>query len=103
MRSRPSLRRAARWCAGSRRADSIALDPHKWLHAPFEVGVFALVRDAASHLRSFLDNAGVSRGGAAWYCVRDVAARFRTPDIRGFRALKVWMALKEHGLAKFGR
>ena len=33
-------------------AHSIALDPHKWLHAPFEVGC-VLVRDAARHRASF--------------------------------------------------
>lgn len=38
--------------AGIARADSIALDPHKWLHAPFEVGC-ALVRDAAAHRGAF--------------------------------------------------
>jgi aromatic-L-amino-acid/L-tryptophan decarboxylase len=37
---------------GLERADSVALDPHKWLHAPFEVGC-VLVRDAAAHLASF--------------------------------------------------
>ena len=38
--------------AGIERADSVALDPHKWLHAPFEVGC-ALVRDAAAHRKTF--------------------------------------------------
>ncbi len=30
----------------------VALDPHKWLHAPFEVGC-TLVRDHAGHRRTF--------------------------------------------------
>jgi glutamate/tyrosine decarboxylase-like PLP-dependent enzyme len=34
--------------AGIERADSVALDPHKWLHTPFEAGC-ALIRDAAAH------------------------------------------------------
>jgi glutamate/tyrosine decarboxylase-like PLP-dependent enzyme len=38
--------------AGIDTADSVALDPHKWLHAPFEVGC-ALVRDARLHYGSF--------------------------------------------------
>src|SRR5690606_23005475 len=38
--------------SGLARADSLAMDPHKWLHAPFEVGC-ALVKDANAHLRTF--------------------------------------------------
>ncbi len=87
---------------GIGRADSIALDPHKWLHAPFEVGC-ALVRDAEAHLGTFsvtpeyLENA--PRGIASGIWLHD----FGLQTSRGFRALKVWMALKEHGMAKFGR
>ena len=87
---------------GLDRADSIALDPHKWLHAPFEVGC-ALVRDAGAHLGTFsttpeyLESA--SRGISSGTWLHDLGLQ----TSRGFRALKVWMALKEHGLAKFGR
>lgn len=87
---------------GIARADSIALDPHKWLHAPFEVGC-ALVRDAGAHHRTFtvtpeyLENA--PRGIASGPWLHDYGLQ----TSRGFRALKVWMALKEHGVAKFGR
>ncbi|SEO66973.1 Glutamate or tyrosine decarboxylase [Salinihabitans flavidus] len=87
---------------GIARADSIALDPHKWLHAPFEVGC-ALVRDAAAHLETFsvtpeyLEAAPRGIASGAW--LHD----FGLQTSRGFRALKVWMALKEHGLPKFGR
>ncbi|WP_051609065.1 pyridoxal phosphate-dependent decarboxylase family protein [Fodinicurvata fenggangensis] len=87
---------------GMKRADSIALDPHKWLHAPFEVGC-ALVRDADAHFGSFtltpeyLENA--PRGIASGTWLHD----FGLQTSRGFRALKVWMALEEQGVAKFGR
>ena len=87
---------------GIDRADSIALDPHKWLHAPFEVGC-ALVRDADAHFGSFtvtpeyLENAPRGIASGAW--LHD----FGLQTSRGFRALKVWMALEEHGVAKFGR
>ncbi len=88
--------------AGLDRADSVALDPHKWLHAPFEVGC-CLVRDAARHLGTFtLSQAYLeqeTRGVAAAEWLHDYG--FQTS--RGFRALKVWMSLKEHGVAKFGR
>jgi glutamate/tyrosine decarboxylase-like PLP-dependent enzyme len=88
--------------AGIERADSIALDPHKWLHAPFEVGC-ALIRDAAAHRDTFAVNpeylATMPRGLAAADWLYDYGLQ----TSRGFRALKVWMALKEHGLEKFGR
>ena len=38
--------------AGLERADSVALDPHKWLHVPFEAGC-ALIRDASAHRATF--------------------------------------------------
>ena len=88
--------------AGIERADSVALDPHKWLHAPFEVGC-VLVRDAAAHRGTFAVNpeylASKPRGLAAAEWLYDYGLQ----TSRGFRALKVWMALKEQGLEKFGR
>ena len=87
---------------GLERADSVALDPHKWLHAPFEVGC-VLVRDAAAHLASFsvtqeyLEKTPRGIASAAWLY------EYGLQTSRGFRALKVWMALKEHGVEKFGR
>ncbi|TIW83854.1 MAG: aspartate aminotransferase family protein, partial [Mesorhizobium sp.] len=88
--------------AGVEWADSIALDPHKWLHAPFEVGC-ALVRDAAAHRRTFAVTPeyleSTPRGLASGEWLHDYGLQ----TSRGFRALKVWMALKEHGVEKFGR
>lgn len=87
---------------GMELADSIALDPHKWLHAPFEVGC-AMVRDASAHLKTFtltpeyLVNA--TRGISAGEWLFDYGLQ----TSRGFRALKVWMSIKEHGAEKFGR
>lgn len=37
---------------GIARADAHVLDPHEWLHTPFEVGC-ALVRDATAHHDTF--------------------------------------------------
>lgn len=87
---------------GLQRADSVALDPHKWLHAPFEVGC-VLVRDAAAHHASFtvaqeyLESTPRGLASASWLY------EYGLQTSRGFRALKVWMALKEHGIEKFGR
>ncbi|TGQ33249.1 MULTISPECIES: aspartate aminotransferase family protein [unclassified Mesorhizobium] len=88
--------------AGIERADSIALDPHKWLHAPFEAGC-ALVRDASAHRGTFAVTPeyleSTPRGLASGQWLHDYGLQ----TTRGFRALKVWMALKEHGIDKFGR
>ncbi|RUZ81251.1 aminotransferase class V-fold PLP-dependent enzyme [Mesorhizobium sp. M7A.F.Ca.US.006.01.1.1] len=88
--------------SGIERADSVALDPHKWLHAPFEVGC-ALVRDAAAHRGTFAVTPeyleSTPRGLASGEWLHDYGLQ----TSRGFRALKVWMALKEHGVEKFGR
>ena len=48
-----AARRAARTCTRSREADSIAVDPHKWLYAPLEAGC-VLVRDPARAARRVL-------------------------------------------------
>jgi aromatic-L-amino-acid/L-tryptophan decarboxylase len=89
--------------AGMEDADSIAFDLHKWMYVPFEAGC-TLVRDADAHRRAFalrpdyLTHA--ERGLAAgnlWF------SDYGIQLTRGFRALKVWMSLKEHGLDKYAR
>ncbi|HET9820309.1 MAG TPA: pyridoxal-dependent decarboxylase [Burkholderiaceae bacterium] len=88
--------------AGIEAADSVALDPHKWLHAPFEAGC-ALVRDARLHYGTFALHPEYlephPRGVAGAEYLFDYGIELS----RGFKALKVWMALKEHGVGKFGR
>src|SRR6266487_1346501 len=89
--------------AGIERADSIALDLHKWMHIPFEAGCI-LVRHSDAHRRTFSLTpdylAHETRGLAAghvWFT--DYGLQLS----RQFRALKVWMSIKEHGLDRFGR
>jgi aromatic-L-amino-acid decarboxylase len=91
--------------AGLERADSIALDLHKWMHIPFEAGC-VLVRDNSAHWDSFalvpeyLQREAEGRGmasGALWF------SDYGLQLTRQFRALKVWMSIKEHGLERFGR
>jgi glutamate/tyrosine decarboxylase-like PLP-dependent enzyme len=88
--------------SGIERADSLALDPHKWLHAPFEVGC-ALIQDAGLHRRSFavtpeyLERTPRGLASAEWLY------DYGIQTTRGFRALKLWMSLKEHGIETFGR
>jgi glutamate/tyrosine decarboxylase-like PLP-dependent enzyme len=87
---------------GIERADSIALDPHKWLHAPFEVGC-ALLRDRAIHRRTFAVSPEYLKGTARGIASGEWLHEYGLQTSRGFGALKVWMALMEHGTAKFGR
>ena len=79
------------------------MDLHKWAHIPFEAGV-ALVRSEHDHRWTFsltpeyLTHA--ERGLASGkYWFSDYGLQLS----RGFRALKVWMSFKEHGLFKFGQ
>jgi aromatic-L-amino-acid/L-tryptophan decarboxylase len=91
-RTRPDLESLAR-------ADSVALDPHKWLYVPLEAGLI-LVRDGRAmreafstvppYLRTDGDVGGV--GGPPWF------SEFGFQQSRGFRALKVWMCLRYFGL-----
>jgi glutamate/tyrosine decarboxylase-like PLP-dependent enzyme len=86
-------------CAGLARADSIALDPHKWLSVPVECGAIlvrdgALLREAWSlvppYLRTEPDR---GFGGLPWY------SEYGVQQTRGFRALKLWMTLQHLGRA----
>lgn len=94
--------RGSHLVTGLKRADSLALDPHKWLHAPFDVGC-ALVRDAAAHREAFATTPEYLQSAPGGLAAGPWLHEFELQTSRGFRALKVWMALKEHGVEKFGR
>jgi glutamate/tyrosine decarboxylase-like PLP-dependent enzyme len=81
-----------------RLADSIALDPHKWLYVPVEAGLVlvrdaAAMRDAFSLVPPYLRTDGNPEGvaGPPWF------SEYGVQQTRGFRALKVWMCIKQHG------
>jgi glutamate/tyrosine decarboxylase-like PLP-dependent enzyme len=82
---------------GIERADSLVLDPHKWLFQPYEVGC-VLIRQ-----RGLLENAFALDGAY----LRDtgggvVEFRERSPQLtRGSRALKLWLSLRVFGLDAF--
>lgn len=92
--------------AGMERADSLALDLHKWMYMPFEIGCI-LVRNEESHRKAFTltsdylvhgqDKRGITGGSSPW--LSDYGFQLT----RGFRALKAWMSIKEHGSRKYGR
>ena len=82
---------------GMERADSVALDPHKWLSVPVECGCIlirdaAMMRDTFSLVPAYLrteENLGI--GGLPWF------SEYGFQQTRGFRALKVWMTLAANG------
>jgi len=87
--------------AGIGSADSLAFDFHKWLHVPYDAGCL-LVRDQATLLATFDDRApylatddGLASGDI-WPC--DLGIELS----RGFRALKVWFTIQEHGTLALG-
>ena len=88
---------------GIEEADSLAFDLHKWGSQPIECAV-TLVRDAAMHKAAFAlspsylapSTRGVAKGGLPF--------ADRGMDLtRGFKALKVWMSFKAHGIDQFAR
>ncbi len=85
-------------------ADSIALDPHKWLFQPFEIGC-VLVRDMR-HLRQAFavhpeDNADYLADVGRMAEREVVFYEHGVQLTRSFRALKLWMSLRIFGLAAF--
>jgi glutamate/tyrosine decarboxylase-like PLP-dependent enzyme len=78
-------------------ADSLAIDPHKWLYAPLEAGC-ALVRDANAlrdtfsfHPPYYPEPEDAAQDAPIFY------HEFGPQNSRGFRALKVWMGLRQAG------
>jgi glutamate/tyrosine decarboxylase-like PLP-dependent enzyme len=81
---------------GIAEADSVAIDPHKWLYAPLEAGC-ALVRDRTLLRDTFSFH-------PPYYPERETAEdapvyyhEYGPQNSRGFRALKVWLALRQVG------
>jgi glutamate/tyrosine decarboxylase-like PLP-dependent enzyme/LmbE family N-acetylglucosaminyl deacetylase len=79
-------------------ADSVAADPHKWLYAPLEAGC-ALVRDRDALRKAFSYH-------PPYYHFDEQATNFvdyGPQNSRGFRALKVWLALRHAGANGYRR
>ncbi|MCB1052466.1 MAG: amino acid decarboxylase [Acidobacteria bacterium] len=94
--------RGAALVQGQELADSLAFDLHKWGYLPFEVACI-LVRDPQAHRATFAQapaylvsaDRGISKG-TTFFADRGYELS------REFRALKVWMALKERGVRHLG-
>ena len=82
------------------RADSIAIDPHKWLYVPVDAGLvmfsdMAVVRDTFSYTPDYLRTA-TDPDEPVWF------SEFGLEQTRPFRALKVWITLKHLGRQRLG-
>lgn len=82
-------------------ADSVAFDLHKWMYMPYEVGC-VLIRNKEAHRNAFSftpnylmsHDQGLASGP-------DSLNNFGIELSRGFKALKVWMSIKEQGIKKY--
>lgn len=77
-------------------ADSVAVDPHKWLYAPLEAGCI-LARDRDTLRDAFSYHPPYYHFGQEATNYVD----FGPQNSRGFRALKVWLALRQVGRAGY--
>ena len=88
---------------GLERADSIAFDFHKWLHVNYDAGCI-LIRSGEAHLRAFSDRPDYLKSADRGLAAGGTWPVELGPELsRGFRALKVWAQIAEHGEDKLGR
>ncbi len=87
---------------GIERADSLAFDFHKWLHVNYDAG-FVLVRDGAAHLASFSSRPDYLQAAERGLAAGNPWPVEYGPELsRGFRALKIWAQITEHGVQALG-
>jgi len=84
--------------AGLARADSLALDPHKWLNVPYEAGCILVrewrdLEDTFSLVPAYLEAGNFEGHHDHW--------RHGFELTRTDRALKVWLAIRQHGVERF--
>jgi len=85
--------------SGLERADSLTLDPHKWLFQSFECGC-VLVRDAALLKSAFQIKADYLRD--VYREIEEInPCDYGIQLTRSFRALKVWLSMQTFGVAAF--
>jgi aromatic-L-amino-acid decarboxylase len=83
---------------GISEADSVAVDPHKWLYTPLEVGC-ALVRKPEALRETFSYHPPYYHFGEEASTIDYY--EYGPQNSRGFRALKVWLALRQVGRAGY--
>ena len=89
----------ARLLRGIERADSIGVDPHKWLFQPYDVGCL-LVRDVGTLERAFAIHHDVLQD-SVWGANHPNQADRGLQLSRRDRALKIWMSVQVFGMAAF--
>jgi aromatic-L-amino-acid/L-tryptophan decarboxylase len=86
---------------GMERADSIAMDAHKWLYQPFEAGCL-MVKDVRTLDRAFSVRPEYLQD-ADWGAENPNFGDRGLQLTRSFRALKVWMSVETFGVGAFRR
>ena len=88
--------------SGMKRADSLAFDFHKWLHVNYDAG-FVLIRSEVAHRKAFSERPDYLKGAERGLAAGNPWPVEYGPELsRGFRSLKIWTQLNEHGLDKLG-
>lgn len=88
--------------SGIKRADSLAFDFHKWLHVNYDAG-FILMRSEELHRRAFSERPEYLKATERGLAAGNPWPVEYGPELsRGFRALKIWAQLAEHGTDKLG-
>jgi glutamate/tyrosine decarboxylase-like PLP-dependent enzyme len=93
--------RGRRLLRGIERADSVGLDPHKWLFQPYEVGAL-LVKDVRTLEHAFEVRHDILQD-TVWGANHPNLSDRNLQLSRSFRALKVWMSIQTFGMAAFRR
>jgi aromatic-L-amino-acid/L-tryptophan decarboxylase len=91
--------RGRRWLAGMELADSVTLDPHKWLYQPFECGCLLVREGQRLHEAFRIQPAYLKDTEAA-----ELEVNFSDLSVqlsRTSRALKLWMSLRYFGIDAF--
>jgi glutamate/tyrosine decarboxylase-like PLP-dependent enzyme len=88
--------------AGIERADSIAIDPHKWLYTPHSGGCI-LMRDMEQLHDAFRLHPSYTREDKSIAGTGEDLMEFGPQFSRGFQGLKVWVSLLAHGRAAYVR
>ena len=81
-------------------ADSISLDPHKWLYQPLDCGCL-LYRSSEAAQRAFSHSGDYTRALSADPIEKFAFFEESLELSRRFRALKIWLSLRYHGVAAF--